>query len=234
MLIMIMTVLAAVLPSILLLRWFRNSDKFPEPWPVVRRVFWRGVWIIPLVLFVTQFVEAFQPTSDVLQIALYQAFVLAAIPEEFFKYIVLIFFCLRLKEFDEPMDGMVYGATVSLGFATLENVMYVMDGGMAVAIMRALTAVPAHALTGAIMGYFVGLILVNPAKRKQLLLLAFIIPTLLHGFYDLPAMYVSAPDIGGLGKPYTGIMLAIFMVVVMLEWRLTVIFKRRMQLQQNL
>ena len=61
---------------------------------------------------------------------------------------------ISTKEFDELMDGIVYGAVASLGFATLENIMYCIDGGLSVVAIRALTAVPAHASFGAIMGYY--------------------------------------------------------------------------------
>jgi RsiW-degrading membrane proteinase PrsW (M82 family) len=54
------------------------------------------------------------------------------------------------------MDGVVYGAVASLGFATLENILYVTPNGFAVAAARAFTAVPGHALLGVIMGYYVG------------------------------------------------------------------------------
>ena len=59
-------------------------------------------------------------------------------------------------EFDEPLDGVVYGVAVALGFATLENLLFVARLGLGVAWMRALFAVPAHALFGATMGYYAG------------------------------------------------------------------------------
>jgi RsiW-degrading membrane proteinase PrsW (M82 family) len=90
------------------------------------------------------------------------AFLSAAVPEEFFKWLIVVLYCARHKEFDEPMDGLVYGAVASLGFATFENVVYVWvsevstQAGLQVALARGLTAVPMHASLGAIMGYFVG------------------------------------------------------------------------------
>jgi RsiW-degrading membrane proteinase PrsW (M82 family) len=64
------------------------------------------------------------------------AFFGAAIPEELFKFTVIFFCCRRLNDFNEPMDGIVYGVTTLLGFATLENVLYVFDGGIGLAVMR--------------------------------------------------------------------------------------------------
>ena len=78
------------------------------------------------------------------------------IPEETFKYLVLTRYSARHRAFDEPMDGIVYGAVASLGFAALENLLYVGSGDLGTAVARAATAVPGHAFTGAIMGYYVG------------------------------------------------------------------------------
>lgn len=55
------------------------------------------------------------------------------------QFAVLYFYCRRLNDFDEPLDGIVYGVTASLGFATLENILYVVDGGFEVALVRAFT-----------------------------------------------------------------------------------------------
>jgi RsiW-degrading membrane proteinase PrsW (M82 family) len=92
----------------------------------------------------------------------------AAIPEKLFKFAVLFFYCRRLTDFDEPMDGIVYGVTASLGFATLENVLYVLNGGIGHAIMRAFTAVSGHALFGAVMGSYFGLSHLTPGRRRLL------------------------------------------------------------------
>jgi len=218
--------LAAIIPSMVLLRWFRNSDQFPEPWPIIRKVFWRGIWIVIPVLMIAESLKPWMPVDDALLQALYTAFALAACPEELMKYCVLVFYCLKLKDFDEPMDGIVYGVTVSLGFATLENILYVMSGDMQVAITRALTAVPAHALTGAIMGYFIGSILRTPEKRTRLLILALLIPTLLHGAYDFPLMYLKA-------APSKAWVLLLFLLVVITQWKLALRFKKELWKQQK-
>ena len=111
MLMLFFTAAAALLPSIILLRWFRNSDQFPEPWPVVRRVFWRGGWIIAPVVVFAPSVEVLQP-ADPFYGAMVEALMRASVPEELFKDSVLVLFCLRLKEFDAPIDGIVERVTV--------------------------------------------------------------------------------------------------------------------------
>jgi hypothetical protein len=115
----------------------------------------------------------------------------AAAPEEAFKLLVLLAYCDRHREFDEPMDGIVYGSIASLGFATLENVLYVGRGGMGTAILRALTAVPGHAFWGAILGYYVGQAKFFPAHRWRLIATGYLLAVLLHGTYDMPLMVAS-------------------------------------------
>jgi protease PrsW len=77
---------------------------------------------------------------------------------------------------------------ISMGFATLENILYVIfrDGGSSVAFMRMFTAVPAHAAFAVMMGYFVGLSRFATTKRKSVLyfLLALLLPMTTHGLYD--------------------------------------------------
>jgi RsiW-degrading membrane proteinase PrsW (M82 family) len=60
------------------------------------------------------------------------------------------------KNFNEPFDGIVYAVIVSMGFATIENIIYVFQYGFATGILRLFTAVPAHAAFGILMGYFLG------------------------------------------------------------------------------
>ena len=60
--------------------------------------------------------------------AFFKAFLLAAIPEEFFKLLTVLIFVYKKPAFDEPYDGIIYGAVASLGFATLENILYVSGG----------------------------------------------------------------------------------------------------------
>src|SRR5262249_35502683 len=87
---------------------------------------------------------------------LFDAFVLSGLVEECAKYVVVMAAVYHWDEFDEPLDGVVYGVAVSLGFATLENILYILGRGLSVAWGRALFAVPAHALFGGTMGYYAG------------------------------------------------------------------------------
>ena len=178
----------ALLPSWLLFRYFVSNDKFPEPPETLRMVFKHGVYVAFWVLICITplsllFLDDLAANSGVIVGGAVAAFCSAAIPEEFFKYQVLRRHVAPHKDFDEPMDGVVYGAVASLGFATIENVLYCIDGDLGTALMRAFTAVPAHAAFGAIMGYtfarrhFAG-------KSNGLFGPALWLSVILHGVYN--------------------------------------------------
>jgi hypothetical protein len=95
------------------------------------------------------------------------------------------------------MDGIVYGAVASLGFATLENVLYVGRGGLGIGVLRALTAVPGHAFYGAMLGYYVGQAKFFPAHKGRLVLSGYLLATLAHGVYDAPLMIHGAMEKAG-------------------------------------
>lgn len=151
----------ALLPAWLLIRYFVASDKYPEPTQLIKN-FWQRVGTIIPVLVVAFPLGIFEAISgNLYQRALYKSSVATPVPEEFFKFCVLYYFCLKLRGFDEPMDGIVYGTTISLEFAALENISY-STGNIGIGLLRALTAVPGHADWGGIMGclfakaYFTG------------------------------------------------------------------------------
>ncbi len=84
-------------------------------------------------------------------------FLVVALSEEFCKYAVLRWYIYPKNCFNEPVDGIVYSVMISMGFATLENLVYVLGGGLGVAIIRMFLSVPAHGTFAILMGYFVGL-----------------------------------------------------------------------------
>lgn len=119
------------------------------------------------------------------------AFLIVAFTEEFFKYLVVRWYCYTRKSFDEPFDGIVYAVMVGMGFATLENIGYVLQHGYSNGILRMLTAVPAHGCFAVLMGYFLALAKFKPVKRAWYLLMAIIMPVLFHGTYDFFLMVGS-------------------------------------------
>lgn len=189
---LVLTALSALVPSLLLVWFFRSRDAHPEPAGTVWATFGLGVAsIVPTLIVALPVAVALEAASlSPVPRGLLDAFLSAALPEEAFKLAVLLLFAVRRPAFDEPMDGVVYGVVASLGFATLENVLYTAQGGLPIAVVRAFTAVPMHAFCGAVMGYYVGRwrFPQETGAGRGALAAAFALPALFHGLYDFPLM----------------------------------------------
>lgn len=117
----------------------------------------------------------------------------AAIPEEIAKFLVLYYFIWKSKELNHHYDGIVYSVFVSLGFALVENILYVIEGGWGVAIARAALAVPGHGLDAVLMGYYFSLArFYDGPKRSEYIIKSLTLPILFHGGYDFLLFYMSA------------------------------------------
>jgi RsiW-degrading membrane proteinase PrsW (M82 family) len=147
-----------------------------------------GIVIVIPVIFVERMLMNMMPQSGKVAAAAYHAFVVAGFTEEVFKFLALYILVWRSPSFNEKFDGIVYAVFVSLGFAGVENVLYVLDGGMQTALTRALTAVPAHAIFGIAMGYYLGNAHMYKELRSGYLARAILVPILLHGIYDFILM----------------------------------------------
>lgn len=127
------------------------------------------------------------------------AFFLVALVEEFSKFLFVRFILYNNKNFNEPFDGIVYALMVSMGFATLENVLYTFQYGVTTGVLRMFTAVPAHATFGILMGYFLGLAKFTHRRELYYASLALLVATLFHGAYDyfwfinyVPGVWIGA------------------------------------------
>ena len=144
-----LTLILAVAPPLLILAYIIKADRFPEPKGTCFLTFVVGtILIIPAAIL-----------NDKLIPDINYAY-LAGFTEETLKFLAIYFYVSKNTNFDEPMDAIVYGTLISLGFATFENLQYVYYSGgppNTVAIIRAFTAIPLHACCGIIMGYYFGL-----------------------------------------------------------------------------
>lgn len=120
--------------------------------------------------------------------------------EEFFKWLILLLAIYRHIEFKDAYDGILYGASVSLGFATVENILYLFTYGTEIAFIRALLPVSSHALFGVVMGYYIGRAkFAVEADKRKMLFLAFFAPYVLHFTYNSIflvqqfALYLAVP-----------------------------------------
>ncbi|MBQ8107558.1 MAG: PrsW family intramembrane metalloprotease, partial [Ruminococcus sp.] len=185
---------AAILPAVILLLYIRSKDRIEkEPWGLLIKLFALGalttISAIILELLGTSVIDSFLSKGTV-EYNLINNFLIIALAEESGK-----FFALKLRTWNEPefnftYDAVVYAVAVSLGFATLENILYVLgEGTMGIAIMRGLLSVPGHAIDSVFMGYYYGLAqrcryMNNASGARRNLFKALLAPVLIHGFYD--------------------------------------------------
>jgi protease PrsW len=176
----------AILPGLAISYWVYQQDKYEkEPHYMLFICFlWGCISTIPAFLGQVYFKETEDPDSF-LTTFLFTFFVIS-LTEEVSKFLFLRFYAYPKDAFNEPMDGIVYAVMVGMGFATLENVLYVLgeNGGISTAIGRAFTAVPAHAAFATMMGAYVGLAKFVPEKRDQYMLTGIVLAVFFHGLYD--------------------------------------------------
>lgn len=185
-------ILAALAPSLILLGIIYRLDQIErEPPGLLWSLFLRGVLamvpILVLEMLADQFIDFFYWRPMVYLFLAY--FVVPGFIEEGIKYRVL-----RRRTWNEPnfnyrFDGVVYGVFVSLGFAAVENVMYVLTSGFSTAVVRAIFSIPGHAMFGVVMGAALGQakwLAAHQQKQQTAALLrrAWLLPAVLHGLYD--------------------------------------------------
>lgn len=181
--------LASLAPVFIILFYIYFRDKYEkEPLSMLIKALLLGIVIVIPVIFVERILMNLMPQSSKVAEAAYHAFVVAGSTEELFKFLALYLLVWKSPNFNEKFDGIVYAVFVSLGFAGVENVLYVMDGGMQTALTRALTAVPAHAIFGITMGYYLGIAHMYRELKGKYLTRALLVPILLHGIYDFILM----------------------------------------------
>ncbi|MEK3886012.1 glutamic-type intramembrane protease PrsW [Bacillus sp. FSL K6-3431] len=173
---------AGIAPGLALLSYFYLKDQYEqEPIKTVFKIFIFGV----VLTFPIMFIQYVMDTEGLIINNILHSFVSASLLEEFFKWFILFLAVYQHADFDEPFDGIVYGASISLGFATVENILFLLANGVGFAFGRAMFPVSSHALFGVIMGYYLGKAKFNiGGKRKRWLFYSFLLPFLLHGFYD--------------------------------------------------
>lgn len=194
-------------PSIIVLFYIFIRDKYEkEPIKLLFTGVIFGIIITAPIVFTENIIMKYMPSGGKYVYAFYTSFIVASAVEELFKYIILYFLTWRNKNLNERFDGIVYSVFISLGFAGLENLLYVLNpnlGGVRTAILRAVFSVPGHGLFGVCMGYYFALAKFEPEKRTKFMISALFIPFFMHGFYD----FILLAEI-----PYGMIIFVIFVV----------------------
>jgi RsiW-degrading membrane proteinase PrsW (M82 family) len=190
----------ALAPGVMISLYIYLRDKYErEPFTMVVWAIFLGVVSTGLTLIIAgPFSLMLDPRDQHIGDQLFHAFVQVSLVEEPSKFLCFIISIYRRKDFNEPFDGIVYAVLIGMGFATVENVLYVSSGGVEVGILRMFTAVPAHMTFGVLMGYFLGVAkFSHRALRFQVLGLTAAV--VFHGFYDfflfisyIPGIYVGA------------------------------------------
>ncbi|MBO4845335.1 MAG: PrsW family intramembrane metalloprotease [Lachnospiraceae bacterium] len=188
-----MLTLLSVLPSIVLFIFVWKKDKIEkEPPKLLLKLFLFGALTTVSAMILGEIFTVITLEfiyEDTLTFAIIDNFILTALIEEGGKYFVLKKCTWKHKAFNYTFDGVIYAVCASLGFATLENILYVVGDGLSTAILRALLAVPGHVIDALYMGCYYGIAkyeeaLGNTKQSKSNLKKALLVPVLIHGFYD--------------------------------------------------
>lgn len=187
----------ALAPIIFFIIYFYFKDEYEkEPLQAIVFSFFLGcLSVIPAILLESYFMSVFPTDSMNVAITAVNAFIIIAGAEELSKFILFRYY-FNSPNFNEPYDGIFYGVIISLGFAAVENIMYVVEGGFAVGVLRMFTAVPAHAIFGAIMGYYFGLAWQDKENKTRIMIRGLIAAIILHGAYDFFLLQNNYPGLG--------------------------------------
>ncbi len=194
----IQILLWAILPSILISIYIAKKDLFPEPNKAIASALALGFLIFIPHTFFFMFLGDFyweiyyDNFRDNHFINLIESFFQAAFVEESLKFLVFLFFVSKFNAFNEPMDAVVYGVCISLGFSLMEtlewtHIMYTEEGpdeALLEAQSRAWTSNTMHAGCGILMGTFLSNAFFQKKYNFLKLILALFVPILLHGFYN--------------------------------------------------
>ncbi|NLX49706.1 MAG: PrsW family intramembrane metalloprotease [Methanospirillum sp.] len=184
-------------PAVFWLWYFYVKDRYaPEPRSWILRIFVLGM-VSTVPIAIVESIVALALPSDLLL-----AVVVAPIVEEIGKFLVVYRYVFRHPVFDEPIDGIVYAVSAALGFAALENVLYLFAAysetltlPLELSLLRGVLSVPGHALMSAMWGYALGQALVTPhPTARRLVYEGLLLAILLHAAFNL----LASADLAGI------------------------------------
>ncbi|HEY4602530.1 MAG TPA: glutamic-type intramembrane protease PrsW [Cerasibacillus sp.] len=176
---MIAVLSAGIAPAIALMAFFYLRKHYSEPLTLIVKTFIFGA----LLVFPLMFLQYAFKTELYLG-PLFHAYIVSGMTEEFFKWFIFMYVVYQHTEFDTHYDGIIYAVSISLGFASLENIMYLLSHGIEYALTRAIFPVSSHALFGVMMGYHFGIAKIIKRRRTWNIFLALCLPFFLHGTYN--------------------------------------------------
>lgn len=179
----------AVIPGIALALGLYLTDRFDrEPVKLLLKLFLFGILSAVPTVFVERFLSNLNIFSELLSY-IWKAFIVAGLTEEFFKRLVVMRIAYYHRAFNEKLDGIIYCAFSSLGFATIENILYVVTGFDAdpyIGLFRGILSVPAHMLFAITMGYYLSLARFSPDTKttSDYFTRSLVVPALYHGTFN--------------------------------------------------
>jgi len=194
----IIYIIFGVLPSLTWLFYYLRKDLHPEPKRMILKIFLWGALITLPVLFVQIGLTSLLNRIDMGPMAkdLVYWFLIIAFSEEFFKYLVVRIKVINSPYLDEPIDIMLYIVVVALGFAALENILYlfapagqmsfnqIIDRTLIVSFIRFIGATFLHTLCSAVIGYSLAISFCEVKTKNISLVAGILMATALHGLYD--------------------------------------------------
>lgn len=196
----------ATTPAIAIIFGIYLSDKYDrEPLKVLLLTYLLGALTVIPIIIVEEILLSFNIFGGTLS-NLYTAFIVAGFTEEFFKREVILRIPYKTKYFNEKLDGIVYGVFSSMGFATVENIVYVVyryANNPHVGLYRGIFSVPAHAVFGITMGYYLSLAKFDTdrIRARKNMRRSLYMPILLHGTFNFILM-TNIPQLSILFIPY--------------------------------
>lgn len=203
-----------ILPSLIWLFYYLRKDLHPEPKRMILKIFLYGA-LIALPVFLIQLglsniLEQAQTFSffhlSPTKVAILKWFIIIALTEEVSKYLVVKFTILDSDELDEPLDIMLYMVVVALGFAALENILYlllpidhimplgkIIGTTITISSIRFIGATFLHTLCSALLGYFIVKSVLENRNKLYITIIGIILVTLLHGLYDFSIITLQDP-----------------------------------------
>jgi Predicted membrane protein len=197
---MVLSLIAlAVAPGSAIIFYILWKDKYDRE-PVTNLIISFGLGmlcILPAMLIQQELRPTLQSYFPNYTITYYSAlaFLGVALGEELCKFAALRFYAYPHKHFDEPFDGITYSVMIGMGFATLENIEYVLRYGFTTGLLRMVLSVPAHGTYAVLMGYYTGLAKFNKKHAFRNLLRGLALATFFHGTFDFFLFLQNSPQV---------------------------------------
>lgn len=199
-------IIIAIIPAAIIILGIYLSDRHDrEPFKVLLFTYILGALSVIPSIIVEEILIGFNIFPSILG-AFYNAFIVAGFTEEYFKRLVVLKYAYKTKYFNEKLDGIVYCVFSTMGFATVENIIYVAyryTNNPFIGLYRGIFSVPAHAVFGITMGYYLSLAKfdLNLDRKKMNMRKSLYMPVIMHGIFDFILM-AELPQLTLLFVPY--------------------------------